>query len=505
MYIGTSECTKTKNLTLSNNAYAKTLTIGSDASLTVTAGTALSIAGDLENIGTLNANEVAAGGESYVFFVGSDNQSISEAQTFRNVQFMQSGTGIHNITADNGITVDHSATFTNGILTGNATFNENATATVSNYKSYVDGTVVKKGNTDSFTFPTGNDGVLGAFTTKIENNTASGMSIKFNHKHGDTDESGFSSEAPDYYPEWWTANSMCSDNDPQLDHVSNFEYWKVDGVDDGVNLSNITLKVDADHPTQHFHDGVTDYSATHIVAAAHYDCWKNLGPVSTTVTGSHSTITIRNINTIPRTRGGAFDGIVTLGSIDRATLLPIELQSFAANCDGKSVLVEWTTATERNNDYFIIERSDDAINFVEIARVAGAGNSIEQLDYSYADYGKRNGDNYYRLIQVDYDGMRSISEIVVVFCADETGEEPEVLAYPNPFNDDLNIELDNFGDRPAQIDVFDMLGKLVYTESVENPQNSYNTVLQLGGLPTSTYNVRVSTSDFVINRKVVKN
>ncbi len=505
VYIGTSECTKTKNLTLSNNAYAKTLTIGSDASLTVTAGTALSIAGDLENIGTLNANEVAAGGESYVFFVGSDNQSISEAQTFRNVQFMQSGTGIHNITADNGITVDHSATFTNGILTGNATFNENATATVSNYKSYVDGTVVKKGNTDLFTFPTGNDGVLGSFTTKIENNTASGMSIKFNHKHGDTDESGFSSEAPDYYPEWWTANSMCSDNDPQLDHVSNFEYWKVDGVDDGVNLSNITLKVDADHPTQHFHDGVTDYSATHIVAAAHYDCWKNLGPVSTTVTGSHSTITIRNINTIPRTRGGAFDGIVTLGSIDRATLLPIELQSFAANCDGKSVLVEWTTASERNNDYFIIERSDDAINFVEIARVAGAGNSIEQLDYSYADYGKRNGDNYYRLIQVDYDGMRSISEIVVVFCADETGEEPEVLAYPNPFNDDLNIELDNFGDRPAQIDVFDMLGKLVYTESVESPQNSYNTVLQLGGLPTSTYNVRVSTSDFVINRKVVKN
>ena len=503
VYIGASQCTKTTDLTLSNNAYAKTLTIGSGASLTVAAGTGLSIAGDLDNIGTLNANEVAAGGESYVFFVGSDDQSITNAQTFRNVEFSQSG--VHNISADNGITVEGSATFRYGILTGNATFNENATASVSNYSSYVDGTVVKKGNANSFTFPTGNDGVLGSFTTKIENNTPSGMSVKFNHKHGDTDQSGFSSEAPDYYPEWWSANDMCSDNDPQLDHVSNFEYWKVDGVDDGVNLSNITLKVDADHPTQHFHDGVTDYSATHIVAAAHYDCWKNLGPVSTTVTGSHNTITIRNINTIPRTRGGAFDGIVTLGSIDRSTLLPIELAAFSANCDGKSVLVEWTTASERNNDYFIIERSDDAINFVEIARVAGAGNSIEQLDYSYADYGKRSGDNYYRLVQVDYDGMRSVSEIVVVFCADETGEEPEVLAYPNPFNDDLNIELDNFGDRPAQIDVFDMLGKLVYTESVENPQNSYNTVLQLGGLPTSTYNVRVSTSDFVINRKVVKN
>ena len=504
VYIGESQCTKTNDLSLSNNAYAKNLTIGSGASLTVTAGTGLSIAGNLENIGTLNANEVAGGAQSYVFFVGSEDQSITNAQTFRNVEFSQSG--IYNITADNGITVDGSATFTKGILTGNATFNENATASVRNYSSYVDGTVVKKGNPNSFTFPTGNDGVLGAFTTKIENNTSSGMSVKFNHKHGDgTDESGFSSDAPDYYPEWWSENDMCSDNDPQLDHVSNFEYWKVDNLGANTNLTNLTLKVDADHPTQHFHDGVSDYSAQHIVAAAHYDCWKNLGRVSTTVAGSHSTITITNINSIPRTRGGNFDGIVTLGSIDRATLLPIELTALSANCNGKSVLVEWTTATERNNDYFIIERSDDAINFVEIARVAGAGNSIEPIDYSYSDYGRRNGDNYYRLVQVDYDGTRSASEIVVAFCFDDNGEEPEVMAYPNPFNNELTIELENFGNRPTRIDVFDMLGKLVYTEAVDDPQNSYSTLLQFGELPPSTYNVRVSTSDFVINRKVVKN
>ena len=505
VYIGESQCTKTTDVVLTDAASAKNLTIGSNASLTVTAGVPLSIAGDLVNEGALNANEGSGNNRSYVAFVGSGDQTISNAQTFGDVEFSQSGNDIHKIIANNGITVDHTASFNKGIVVGNATFNDGASANVSTFNSYVDGNVTKKGNTNSFTFPTGSDGVLGSFTTKIENNAPEGLSVRFNHKRGDgTDESGFSSEAPDYYPEWWTANSMCSDNDPQLDHVSNFEYWKVDGLGANTNLTSLSLVVDADSPTQHFHSG-SQYDPSKICAVAHYDCWKNLGRVTSTVTGNHNTIRINGIPSIPRTRGGAFDGIVTLGSIDRSTLLPIELAAFSANCDGKSVLVEWTTASERNNDYFIIERSDDAINFVEIARVAGAGNSIEQLDYSYADYGKRSGDNYYRLVQVDYDGMRSISEIVVVFCADETGEEPEVLAYPNPFNDDLNIELDNFGDRPAQIDVFDMLGKLVYTESVENPQNSYNTVLQLGGLPTSTYNVRVSTSDFVINRKVVKN
>ncbi len=506
VYIGVNQCSPNPNLTLSENAVAGNLTIGSGAALTIPAGKTLSIAGNLENIGTLNANEIVGNRNSTVSFIGSDDQSITNAQTFANVSFNQES--VHKITADNGITINRDASFTMGILTGDATFNDGSRVTTVNmtHNSYIDGTVVKKGDSDKFTFPTGNDGVLGAFSATIENNIPEGVSVKFNHKNGDgTDQTGFSTEAPDYYPTWWSAGAMCGENDPQLDHVSNFEYWKVYGVNEGVVLTDLTLKVDADHPTQHFHDGVSDYSSNHIVAAAHYDCWKNLGTVSTTVTGTHNTITIRNIQTIPHTRSGAFDGYVTLGSIDRATLLPIELKSLSANCDGKSVLVEWTTASERNNDYFSIERSDDAINFVEVARVAGAGNSIETHNYSYTDYGVHGGDNYYRLVQVDYDGMRSVSEIVVAFCFDDNGEEPEVMAYPNPFNNELTIELENFGNRPARIDVFDMLGKLVYTESVDEPQNSYSTLLQFGELPPSTYNVRVSTSDFVINRKVVKN
>ncbi|MCF0207112.1 MAG: hypothetical protein HUK15_06775, partial [Bacteroidales bacterium] len=64
-------------------------------------------------------------------------------------------------------------------------------------------------------------------------------------------------------------------------------------------------------------------------------------------------------------------------------MLPIELTSFTASCDNSSAEIEWTTATEKNNDYFILERSADAENFVEVARINGAGNSLAENNYNY--------------------------------------------------------------------------------------------------------------------------
>ena len=220
---------------------------------------------------------------------------------------------------------------------------------------------------------------------------------------------------------------------------------------------------------------------------------------------AHSVITVAGFD-IPSDPNRSADGvIITLGSKTDNTVLPIELVSFTATCDGRSALVEWTTATERNNDYFVLERSDDAINFTEVARVAGAGNSIDPIDYSYTDYGIHGGDNYYRLVQVDYDGTRAVSVVVVVNCIEPAAGEPDVQAYPNPFDGELTLELENFDNRPARIDVYDMLGKLIYTDKVASPQNYYETVLNLSNLPPAAYTVRVSTTDFVINKNVVKN
>ncbi|MBO7133722.1 MAG: choice-of-anchor J domain-containing protein [Bacteroidales bacterium] len=402
------------------------------------------------------------------------------------------GIGV-NIADGKYLTVNGTATFTSGIVTGDVIFDAAGSAEGANINSYVDGTVTKNGNDASFIFPTGSDGVLGTITASI----ASGQSAtaKFNHKSG-----GFDQEH-DGYPRWWNAADMCG-GDP-FNHISNFEYWNFNTT---ANLTNVTFESKAASADAHFHDPSeypTSSDGDIIQIAVYNNCWQNIGG-HLEMSDENRTITISGVNaTRGTTRSGSM--ITSLGSKSKTIVLPIELTSFTATCDGRSTLVEWSTATERNNDYFVIERSDDAIEFTEVGRVAGAGNSIEQLDYTYNDYGIHGGDNYYRLVQVDYDGTRTVSEIVVANCVESaTDGDPDVLAYPNPFNGELTLVLDNFSNRAATIEVYDMLGKLIYTEKASAPQNSYETILNLSNLPSGAYTVRVSTNDFVINRNVVK-
>lgn len=84
--------------------------------------------------------------------------------------------------------------------------------------------------------------------------------------------------------------------------------------------------------------------------------------------------------------------------------LPIELYTFEGECIQNKNLITWSTASEHNNDYFIIERSADGENWSIINKTTGMGNSTMLTKYSCVDntFGKRI--NYYRLTQVDFDG-----------------------------------------------------------------------------------------------------
>jgi hypothetical protein len=85
--------------------------------------------------------------------------------------------------------------------------------------------------------------------------------------------------------------------------------------------------------------------------------------------------------------------------------LPIELYSFEGFIiDGKN-LITWSTASENNNDYFILERSINGEDWDLVTKLPGSGNSTQNIDYSYVDNSFRKQVNYYRLTQVDYDGV----------------------------------------------------------------------------------------------------
>jgi hypothetical protein len=96
------------------------------------------------------------------------------------------------------------------------------------------------------------------------------------------------------------------------------------------------------------------------------------------------------------------------------TALPITLMSFTAQKVENSNLLEWITASEINNDYFLLERSIDGIIWRTINKSSGAGNSNTLINYSFSDYDFENTINYYRLSQVDYDGASETFDIIDV-------------------------------------------------------------------------------------------
>lgn len=115
-------------------------------------------------------------------------------------------------------------------------------------------------------------------------------------------------------------------------------------------------------------------------------------------------------------------------SVYTTSTLPIELFEFTAAPSGNDVQVSWVTATETNNDYFIVERAGGDGVFANIGRIEGSGNSSMLISYSFTDAQPLQGASYYRLKQVDYDGSASYSSIAAVTFTSHA----KASVYPNP-------------------------------------------------------------------------
>ena len=113
--------------------------------------------------------------------------------------------------------------------------------------------------------------------------------------------------------------------------------------------------------------------------------------------------------------------------------LPIDLLSFEAVANNSSVNLFWSTSSEINNSYFIVERSKDGYYWGDILEVEGAGNSSTILEYEDIDYEPLQGTSYYRLRQVDFDGEFTYSQIEAVNFKNDN--QNAIIAYPNPAKD----------------------------------------------------------------------
>lgn len=154
--------------------------------------------------------------------------------------------------------------------------------------------------------------------------------------------------------------------------------------------------------------------------------------------------------------------------------LPVELISFSAEpTDNKAVALNWVTAVEIENDHFTIERSPNGIDFTEVTRVEGKGNSSVTSYYNALDLSPNNGTNYYRLKQTDYNGEFTYSDIVSVNFGEVT-VEPAVTIYPNPTNGN-NVVTVNISNASAELTEIKMIeistGRLIHQETITGNNN----------------------------------
>jgi|GEM_PF-6263948 len=173
--------------------------------------------------------------------------------------------------------------------------------------------------------------------------------------------------------------------------------------------------------------------------------------------------------------------------------LPVELLSFVAVSDGDRNKLTWTTSWEKDNAYFIVERSDDGKTFTQIGRVAGNGTVSSVKSYTFFDPSPLAGVNYYRLRQVDYNGDYSYSKVVSL-----NHFTHEVAVYPNPNNGACTIRILTPANEYA-LEVADIQGKIVYNAAgSEVPEK-----IELSNLTPGFYLVRVNLDGQTLTKKLV--
>lgn len=149
--------------------------------------------------------------------------------------------------------------------------------------------------------------------------------------------------------------------------------------------------------------------------------------------------------------------------------LPIEITDFSANCVDRSIVLSWATATEKNNDHFTIEKSDDGMTFRAIATVPGAGNSQSAIQYHYTDREAVAAAStvYYRLKQTDSNGTSKAFKTVSVNACDD---KDNVVKINNSEEGELSVVFSLQADDRYTLQLYDLMGRQVKSEQLDVPK-----------------------------------
>ena len=182
-------------------------------------------------------------------------------------------------------------------------------------------------------------------------------------------------------------------------------------------------------------------------------------------------------------------------------VLPVELLNFNGTIRDRVAQLRWETASEWNNDYFDVERSSNGYNWQRIGSVQGLGTSSLGGIYEYQDDRMREGINYYRLKQVDFDGKFECSHTISL----NNTNANEFMLFPNPAVNALTVAGGIIPDgEQLQIQVIGLDGKVFQSSTLVATANALTvdvSLLQKGHYFLLIYN---NANEILFNQAFIK-
>ncbi len=181
--------------------------------------------------------------------------------------------------------------------------------------------------------------------------------------------------------------------------------------------------------------------------------------------------------------------------------LPVELLEFSAAADENKIKIAWQTASENNNNYFTLEKSKNGIEFSDLKRIPGAGDSHSLTAYSFNDDDPEAGINYYRLRQTDFNSNEKVFKVIGI-----NYRKMKALQFHDmPFHEELEFSFTPLSCNEYQISIYSASGIKLYSEKrmLEADVQQEITVRPYS-LKPGVYFLEMSCREDMIIQKVIK-
>ena len=350
-----------------------------------------------------NSQPPATVGTGTLFLNGAGAQTVSGSAVFKTFNLNSNNTHSAGITLNNNLSVSGTHTFVTGAIASSATpnyliYEAGSGHAGSSDAAHVTGWVKKLGITD-FTFPTGN----GTYLRDIAVSNLS-ASMEINGRYSGPTQNTDDLESP-------------------LVSINPSEYWTLNNITAGGTTAQVTLNWN--NPKIPF----PNYAVPDI-RSAQFDIgtgnWTNTGGSATGLTTADGSITSLPLTVL---------GSLSIGSV--STIVPLYFLSITAERKAEHNIVKWITANEVNVKEHQVQRSNSALGFSTIGKLA-ARNLHAAQTYNFNDSDNATGTVYYRVKSVDFDGKIKYSKVVSV----SYGAGSEIITIRNnPVKGTINLSL----------------------------------------------------------------